>query len=161
MVKVLENIVRVNVSLSIEEAATVTGAGFFEKGDRVMLQSTVNKGYRLANWTIDGVIKGESRTYSFVAESDVDVVANFILSTIGIDNLKDNVQIYIKNGIIFVSSYVQTIGQIEILDNDGRIIRSVKFSGINQGIHMNEVSRGVYFVRFCSLNGSFVKKVII
>ena len=56
---------------------TVTGGGVVEKGTSVTLTATPDAGYKFANWTVGGAEVSTANPYTFTADADVEVVANF------------------------------------------------------------------------------------
>ena len=56
---------------------TVTGAGVVEAGTSVTLTATPDAGYQFVNWTVDGAEVSTANPYTFTADADVEVVANF------------------------------------------------------------------------------------
>ena len=68
----------VSASVNDNIMGTVTGAGTYDVGATVTLTATANEGYTFVNWTENGsVIQGAGATYSFTAEADRNLVANF------------------------------------------------------------------------------------
>lgn len=65
---------------------TVTGGGVFDDGDPVTLTATANAGYHFVNWTEGGVQVSSTATYSFAANADRTLAANFALN--GGNNLR-------------------------------------------------------------------------
>ena len=56
---------------------TVTGGGTVEEGTSVTLTATPDAGYQFVNWTVGGAEVSTANPYTFTAEEDVTVVANF------------------------------------------------------------------------------------
>ncbi len=56
---------------------SVTGGGVVEEGTSVTLTATPDAGYKFANWTVGGAEVSTANPYTFTAEADVEVVANF------------------------------------------------------------------------------------
>ena len=56
---------------------TVAGDGVVEKGATVTLTATPADGYKFINWTVGGAEVSTANPYTFTAEADVTVVANF------------------------------------------------------------------------------------
>jgi hypothetical protein len=76
----------ISVSANDEDFGTVTGGGEYEHFEMATLTATPNTGYHFENWTENGevVMDGDepaSETYSFMAEEDRDLVANFAINT--------------------------------------------------------------------------------
>ncbi|MBO7133457.1 MAG: C10 family peptidase [Bacteroidales bacterium] len=56
---------------------TVSGAGEYTHGQSVTLNATTNTGYNFVNWTENGSVVSTDAEYSFTAEADRTLVANF------------------------------------------------------------------------------------
>ena len=56
---------------------TVTGGGVVEAGTSVTLTATPADGYKFVNWTVGGAEVSTANPYTFTADADVEVVANF------------------------------------------------------------------------------------
>ena len=74
------------VSVNIDDAGVVTGAGIYTHGDNVTLTAMPNENYKFVNWTENDVFVSEEQTYVFEISSDRNIVANFI-STEGVDDI--------------------------------------------------------------------------
>lgn len=59
---------------------TVTGGGVFDDGLPVALTATANAGYHFVNWTEGGVQVATTASYSFAANADRTLAANFALN---------------------------------------------------------------------------------
>ena len=63
-----------------EKVGVVMGKGVYSHGDNVTLVAIpVKTGYEFVNWTEDGEVVSEDVEYSFVATSDRELIANFVL----------------------------------------------------------------------------------
>ena len=56
---------------------TVTGGGVVEEGTSVTLTATPNAGYQFVNWTVGGAEVSTANPYTFTANANVTVTANF------------------------------------------------------------------------------------
>ena len=72
---------RYTISAGVDpmNGGTVTGAGSYEEGSTVTLTATPKNGYRFVNWTENGEVVSTETTYSFTAEGDRSLTANFEL----------------------------------------------------------------------------------
>ena len=80
--KELVGTVTYNVTTTVnpEKVGVVIGSGLYFKGDNVTLTAIpIKNGYEFVNWTEDGEEVSTDAQYSFVIESDRDLVANFVL----------------------------------------------------------------------------------
>jgi PKD repeat protein len=64
------------------QGGTVTGGGIYDHGTQVTVRATANTGYTFVNWTEGGQVVSANQEYTFNAESDRTLVANFILKPI-------------------------------------------------------------------------------
>ena len=56
---------------------TVTGGGVVEEGTSVTLTATADAGYQFKNWTVAGAEVSTANPYTFTANADITVTANF------------------------------------------------------------------------------------
>ena len=67
----------ISVSANDDAMGTVTGAGDYTEGSPVTLTATPNAGYRFVNWTVAGAEVSTANPYTFTANTDITVTANF------------------------------------------------------------------------------------
>ena len=80
--KELVGTVTYNVTTTVnpEKVGVVIGSGLYFKGDNVTLTAIpIKNGYEFVNWTEGDKVVSEDAQYSFVIESDRELVANFVL----------------------------------------------------------------------------------
>ena len=75
--KFLGTPVTVAVSSNNNAYGTVSGGGSVEAGSSITVHATPNSGYRFVNWTENGTAVSTSRDYTFTANSNRTLVANF------------------------------------------------------------------------------------
>jgi M6 family metalloprotease-like protein len=71
----------ITVSVNPADAGTVSGNGEYAYGQTCTLIATPAEGYFFLNWTQDGTVVSSAASYSFVVETDRDLVANFAEGT--------------------------------------------------------------------------------
>ena len=67
----------IGVSASPTEGGTVTGAGEYESGATITLTAMANSGYHFVNWTENGAEVSADTAYTFTADRDRTLIANF------------------------------------------------------------------------------------
>jgi len=67
----------IELSAEPEEGGTVEGAGIYEHGKEVTVIAGPSEGYAFVNWTEDGVEVSTDESYTFEAEEDRVLTANF------------------------------------------------------------------------------------
>jgi N-acetylmuramoyl-L-alanine amidase len=70
----------VSIAADPGQGGTATGAGTYSHGDQVTVTATANTGYTFINWTEDGVEVSTDEAYTFTAESERNLQANFELN---------------------------------------------------------------------------------
>jgi hypothetical protein len=71
------NQVTVSTTANPSSGGTTTGDGTYSVGDQVTATATPGTGYGFVNWTEEGTVVSTDATYSFIANSSVNLVANF------------------------------------------------------------------------------------
>jgi hypothetical protein len=71
---------------------SVTGAGTFPYGTNVTLVALANEGFQLGTWTENDSVVSTSDTLTFMAETDRNLVANFIIKQLNITAVSDPVE---------------------------------------------------------------------
>ena len=77
-------IYEITVSVNIDEAGSVEGAGAYQKGTTCTLTAIPNEGCTFINWTENGQIVSTDAEYSFEVTYHRNLVANFGLPTFAI-----------------------------------------------------------------------------
>ena len=75
------NTYTISTSANPVDGGTVNGAGDYTHGQTVTLSAVANTGYNFVNWTENGSVVSTDAEYSFTAEADRTLVANFATIT--------------------------------------------------------------------------------
>ena len=67
----------ITVSANPSNGGTVTGGGTYQHDDQCTVEATMNEGYTFINWTEDGEVASTNARYTFIVNSDRNLVANF------------------------------------------------------------------------------------
>ena len=67
----------ITVTSSNTEQGTVSGGGEFGFGQSCSVTATPAEGYMFTGWTMNGEIVSTAATYTFIVNSDMDLMANF------------------------------------------------------------------------------------
>ena len=67
----------ITATSSNTEQGTVSGGGEFGYGQSCTVTATPAEGYMFTNWTMNGEIVSTAASYTFIVNSDMDLVANF------------------------------------------------------------------------------------
>ena len=88
------SVLQVNITATPVPASngSVTGAGTFPYGTTVNLIALANEGFQLGTWTENDSVVSTSDTLTFMAETDRNLVANFIIKQLHITAVADPTQ---------------------------------------------------------------------
>lgn len=71
----------INANANPTEGGTITGGGNYDYGQSCTLTATANEGHNFINWTENGDVVSTDAEYTFVVNSNRDLVANFETQT--------------------------------------------------------------------------------
>ncbi|MBN1991056.1 MAG: InlB B-repeat-containing protein, partial [Bacteroidales bacterium] len=151
----------ISASVSPENSGTVSGAGEYDHGTSVSLTATANTGYTFVNWTEDGTEVSTSATYTFTAESDRTLVANFKVAT-GIENSTlGNAEVYPNPfGESISLKNQERVSQVIITNLIGQRLMDVQLNGASR-ISTAHLQKGVYLVVLVASDGTRVVKRMV
>jgi hypothetical protein len=72
----------ISASVSPANSGTIAGTGSFNYGQNVSLTATAADGFKFTNWTENGTQVSTNSTYSFTANANRTLVANFNMKTL-------------------------------------------------------------------------------
>ena len=82
-------------------------------------------------------------------------------STVSINNLSKNINIYPNPAQDFITINVPTNSRIDILDISGKVLISKIISNDNQRINIKELNSGIYLMNINSNNNTFKTKFVV
>ena len=87
---VVERSAGVSVTAQPAAGGNVTGAGNYTAGAPVTVTAQPNTGYDFVSWTENGTVVSENATYTFTAEMDRALTANFARKTFAVSFVNDD-----------------------------------------------------------------------
>ena len=138
------------------EGGTITGAGSYDHGSTVNLVATPNAGYVFVNWTDGGSIVSTDPNYSFTANADRNLIANFSLinSIIIVSSDKLNLNVYpnpakdILNIKFFGNENINDPIKIYLYNSVGKVVKE-NFYYSTEGIleiPVSDIPTGLYLI---------------
>ena len=76
-ISIISNTFNVSVSANPTDGGSVTGGGSFQQGQSCSVTASPNTNYTFSNWTESGNVVSTSASYTFIVNSDRNLVANF------------------------------------------------------------------------------------
>ena len=139
----------VQITANVDPAVggTASGGGTYNYGDVVTVTVETNEDYAFQNWTENGSVVSEERTYTFTATTNRILVAN-LMYTEGISEHSSTTLIYPNpvNNKLTVEAQ-EALGTIEIYNLIGALVYSQKDCASKVEINTSDLQSGIYFIR--------------
>ncbi|HRW62149.1 MAG TPA: T9SS type A sorting domain-containing protein, partial [Bacteroidales bacterium] len=131
------------------DGGNITGEGNHNYNTTAELTATPNNGYSFVNWTEDGDEVSINQKYTFVAQANRDLVANFTIVN-SIQNLnKEN------NKLLLFPNPAKDVLTIQILDNKKNdnpvLISLINSEGKTIQVEYNNSSDGIYKISLANI----------
>ena len=139
----------VQITANVDPAVggTASGGGTYNYGDVVTVTVETNEDYAFQNWTENGSVVSEERTYTFTATTNRILVAN-LMYTEGISEHSSTTLVYPNpvNDKLIVEAQ-EALGTIEIYNLIGALVYSQKDCTNKVEINTSDLQSGIYFIR--------------
>lgn len=136
---VIGSSVYINVNSNNYGFGTVEGAGDYSQGETVTLKAIPNNGYSFINWTENGLSVCTEPVYSFIAERDRNLIANFWGTGIGEIEESSKVFVFAKNRELFIEG-ADGLSEVTVYNVQGIIV----YKGLRRRISLP--CAGLYIV---------------
>jgi hypothetical protein len=143
------------------EGGTATGGGTYTYGDEVTITVETNEDWAFLNWTENGTVVSEEKTYTFIATASHDLVANLIY-TVGVgEQTGNNITLYPNpvNDKLTIEAEA-ALGTVEIYNLMGALVYSQKGCTNKVEINTSDMQSGIYFIRMTNDNASETRRFV-
>ena len=151
----------ITVAANNNSYGTASGGGTFPHGDEVTVTATPNTNHIFENWTEAGTIVSTNATYTFTAERNRDLIANFTSDT-KINTVQESGQVKIYPNPVSDLLFIEADGvvkRVEILSLDGKKVITV-VKGNASEISVSKLSSGAYLLRVTTDSGTAVQRFV-
>ena len=155
------NTLQITAAVEPAEGGTATGGGTYNYGDEVTITVETNEDWAFQNWTENGVVVAEEKTFTFIATADHSFVAN-LMYTEGIGEQNGSKILIYPNPINdkLTIEAQEAIGIVEIYNLMGTLVYSQKNCTNKVEINTADLQSGIYFVRHISSDGVSIRRVV-
>ena len=134
-------------NINLAEGGTVTGGGTYQYGDQVTVNVVTVEDYAFRNWTENGEVVSEEKTYTFTATANRNLTAN-LEYTVGIGEHQATTLIYPNPASDKLTVEAnEAIGNVEIYNLMGTLVYSQKDCDNKVEINTSDLQSGIYFIR--------------
>ncbi len=152
--------IEITATVDPAEGGTATGGGTYNYGDEVTITVETNEDWAFRNWTENGVVLTEDKTFTFTATANRNFVAH-LEYTEGVDEFGSQTLIY-PNPVTdkLTIEAREAISKVEIYNAMGALIYSQNDCTEKVEISTTDLPAGIYFVKVIG-EKSLTKKVVI
>ncbi|MBR4468441.1 MAG: T9SS type A sorting domain-containing protein [Bacteroidales bacterium] len=153
--------IEITTSVDPAEGGTASGAGTYNYGDEVTITVETNEDWAFVNWTENGTVVAEEKTFTFTATANRDFVAHLIY-TVGVgEQTGKDITLYPNpvNDKLTIEAEA-ALGTIEIYNLMGALVFSQKGCANKVEINTSELQSGIYFIRMTNDNASETRRFV-
>ena len=139
--------IEISASVDPAEGGTATGGGTYNYGDEVTISIETNEDWAFRNWTENGVVLTEDKTFTFTATANRNFVAH-LEYTEGVDEFGSKTLIYpnpVSDKLTIEAQ--EAIGNLEIYNLMGTLVYSQTNCSDKVEINTSGLQSGIYFIR--------------
>ena len=143
------------------EGGTATGGGTYTYGDEVTISVETNEDWAFLNWTENGTVVSEEKSFTFTATAGRDLVANLIY-TVGVgEQTGNNITLYPNpvNDKLTIEAEA-ALGTVEIYNLMGALVYSQKGCTNKVEVNTSDLQSGIYFIRMTNDNASETRRFV-
>ena len=138
----------ITTSVEPAEGGIVTGSGIYNYGDEVTISVETNEDWAFQNWTENGNVVAEDKTFTFIATASRNFVAN-LMYTEGLGEQGHHTLVLYPNPVNdkLTVEAEEAIGTVEIYNLMGALVYSQKGCSNKVEITTADMQSGIYFIR--------------
>ena len=148
-------------SVEPAEGGTVTGGGTYNYGEEVTIVVETNEDWAFVNWTENGTVVSEDKTFTFIATANRNFVAN-LMYTEGIGEQGLHTLVIYPNPVNdkLTVEAEDAIGTVEIYNLMGALVYNQKGCTSKVEINTADMQSGIYFIRMTNDKASETKRFV-
>ena len=140
--------IEITATVDPAEGGTATGGGTYNYGDEVTITVETNEDWAFRNWTENGVVLTEDKTFTFTATANRNFVAH-LEYTEGVDEQNGSTTLIYPNPVNdkLTIEAQEAIGNLEIYNLMGTLVYSQTNCSDKVEINTSGLQSGIYFIR--------------
>ena len=153
--------IEITATVDPAEGGTAIGEGTYNYGDEVTISVETNEDWAFRNWTENGTIVTEDKTFTFIATANRNFVAHLEYTEGVGEQSGDKTLIYPNpvNDKLTVEAQ-EAIGTVEIYNLMGAKVYSQKNCGNKVEINTADLQSGIYFIRLTNEKASETRRFV-
>ena len=152
---------QITATVDPAEGGTATGSGTYNYGDEVTITVETNEDWAFQNWTENGTVVAEEKTFTIIATANHNFVAH-LMYTEGVDEQSGNKTLIYPNPVNdkLTIEAEQALGTVEIYNLMGALVYSQKDCANKVEINTSDLPTGIYFIRMTNDKTSEARRFV-
>ena len=152
---------QITATVDPAEGGTATGSGTYNYGDEVTITVETNEDWAFQNWTENGVVVAEEKTFTFISTANRNFVAH-LMYTEGVGEQSGNKTLIYPNPVNnkLTIEAEQALGTVEIYNLMGALVYSQKDCANKVEINTSDLPTGIYFIRMTNDKTSEARRFV-
>ena len=153
--------IRITTTVDPAEGGTATGEGTYQYGDEVTINVETNEDWAFQNWTENGVVVSEEKSFTFIATVNRDFVAH-LLYTEGVGEQGGQALALYPNPVSdkLTIEADEALGTVEVYNLMGALVYSQKNCDNKLEINTSDLPSGIYFIRLTNNKASETRRFV-
>jgi len=153
--------IRITTTVDPAEGGTATGEGTYQYGDEVTINVETNEDWAFQNWTENGVVVSEEKSFTFIATVNRDFVAH-LLYTEGVGEQGGQALALYPNPVSdkLTIEADEALGTVEVYNLMGALVYSQKNCDNKLEINTSDLPSGIYFIRLTNNKTSETRRFV-
>ena len=151
----------INATVNPGIGGSITGGGNYHYGDQVTLTVETFEDYAFRNWTENGEVVSENKTFTFVVTASRELVAN-LEYTEGVGEQNSATALVYPNPASdkLTVEAQEALGRIEIYNVMGALVYSKKDCGNKVEIETSHLPAGSYLIRLTTKSATEMRRFV-
>ena len=152
---------QITATVDPAEGGTATGGGTYNYGDEVTITVETNEDWAFQNWTENGTVVAEEKTFTIIATANHNFVAH-LMYTEGVDEQSGIKTLVYPNPVNdkLTIEAEQALGTVEIYNLMGALVYSQKDCANKVEINTSDLPTGIYFIRMTNDKTSEARRFV-
>ena len=152
---------QISTTVDPSEGGTATGGGTFSYGDEVTITIENNEDWAFQNWTENGVVVAEEKSFTFIATANRNFVAH-LMYTESVDEQSGSKTLIYPNPVNdkLTVEAEEALGTVEIYNLMGTLVYSQKDCANKVEINTSDLQSGIYFIRMTNDKTSEARRFV-
>ena len=152
--------IEITATVEPAEGGTAIGGGTYNYGDEVTIAVETNEDWAFQNWTENGSILTNDKTFTFIATANRNFVAH-LMYTEGLGENGISAKVYPNPAKGEVTLEGENLSHVRIVNVFGQTVYNAMLEGDQVRIDLSGFAKGIYMIHIEAQGGQAVRKIVV